>query len=81
MYSLCAGIYGEIKMNEEKFDETYPKDKFDRKRTNFRSRGNHGQTEIESFDIIDKTTGNVTKATRTEHTNLNGLDTSVQWDF
>jgi hypothetical protein len=69
---LCPGIYGELKIKE---------DKFDRKRTNFRTRGNHDQAEIEIFDIIDKATGNVTKATRTEHSNLNSLDTSVQWDI
>jgi hypothetical protein len=40
-----------------------------------------GQTEIEVFDIVSKETGKVVRtATRTEHTNLRGLDTTVNWD-
>lgn len=41
-----------------------------------------GQTEIEVFDIVTKGTGEVVlTATRTEHTNLRGLNTTVNWDW
>lgn len=69
-------------MNEDKFDETYPKDKFVRKRTSYKKKASNGQAEIESYHIIDKATGNVVlKTTRTEHTNLSGLDTTIEWDL
>ncbi|WP_407576325.1 hypothetical protein [Raoultella terrigena] len=69
-------------MTEILFEKSYPRDKFKYVRTSYRTKGSMGQTEIEEFDIISLETGEtVLKATRTEHTNLRGLDTSVKWDW
>ncbi|EOT7379774.1 hypothetical protein [Enterobacter cloacae] len=69
-------------MTDEQFERDYPRDQYNYVRTNFRKRGSLGQTEIESFDIVSKATGEtVLQATRTEHTNLKGLDTTVNWDW
>ncbi|MBP3093540.1 hypothetical protein [Klebsiella pneumoniae] len=69
-------------MTETQFEKNYPHDKFKYVRTNFRTKGTMGQTEIEEYDIISIETGEtVLKATRTEHTNLHGLDTTVKWDW
>jgi hypothetical protein len=68
-------------MKEADFEANYPKDKFDYVRKSFRTKGTMGQTEIEVFDILSKETGEVVRtATRTEHTNLRGLDTTVNWE-
>lgn len=73
---------GDTRMTEEQFERDYPKEQYNYVRTNFRTKGSHGQTEIESFDIVSKATGEtVLQATRTEHTNLRGLDTTVNWDW
>ncbi|WP_415365543.1 hypothetical protein [Klebsiella michiganensis] len=51
-------------------------------RTRMRTKGTMGQTEIEHFDIVSKATGEIVlKATRTEHTQLRGLTTTVNWDW
>lgn len=69
-------------MTDEQFEENYPKDKFEYVQTNMRVKGTMGQTEIESFDIIDRATGQVVlQATRTEHTNLRGSNTTVNWNW
>lgn len=69
-------------MTEEQFEENYPQDRFEYVRTNRRVRGHMGQTEIESFDIIERATGQVVlRPTRTEHTNIRGLNTTVNWDW
>ncbi len=69
-------------MTDEQFEESYPRDRFEYVKTKMRVKGTMGQTEIESFDIIDRATGQVVRqATRTEHTNLRGLDTTVNWDW
>ncbi|GAB6015566.1 hypothetical protein ACSJM2_14290 [Serratia marcescens] len=68
-------------MTEEQFEEKYPKEKYEYVRTKRRVRGHLGQTEIDYYDIIERDTGNVAlQATREEHTNVNGLDTTVRWD-
>ena len=68
-------------MTEKEFEDKYPKDSFTYVLTNRRTRGSVGQTEIEDFDIVSKVTGEtVINARRTEHTNLNGLHTTVNWD-
>lgn len=73
---------GDTRMTEEQFERDYPREQYNYVRTNFRTKGSHGQTEIESFDIVSKATGEtVLQATRTEHTNLRGLDTTVNWDW
>ncbi|WP_312924871.1 hypothetical protein [Atlantibacter hermannii] len=67
-------------MTEEQFEKNYPKERYDYILKNRRVKGSMGQTEIEEFEIVKKDTGEiVTIATRTEHTNLRGLDTSVTW--
>lgn len=72
----------EISMTDEQFEINYPHAKYDYVRTNMRTKGTMGQTEIEYFDIISKETGEVVlKATRTEHTQLRGLTTTVKWDW
>ncbi|HDU8661981.1 TPA: hypothetical protein RG707_001768 [Serratia liquefaciens] len=69
-------------MTEEQFEEKYPKDKFEYVRTKRRVRGHLGQTEIDYYDIIERANGNVAlQATREEHTNVRGLDTTVRWDW
>jgi len=69
-------------LTEEQFEANYPKEHFTYARKSFRAKGTMGQTEIEVFDIISKETGEVVRtATRTEHTNLRGLDTTVNWDW
>lgn len=69
-------------MTEEQFEDNYPKDKYEYVKTKMRVMGTMGQTEIESFDIIDRATGRVVLTpTRTEHTNLRGLDTTVNWNW
>lgn len=68
-------------MTEEQFESNYPLDQYNYVRKSFRTKGTMGQTEIEVFDIISKSTGEVVStATRTEHTNLRGLQTTVKWD-
>lgn len=79
---MATNSTGNDEMTEEQFEENYPRDRFDYVRTNMRTKGTMGQTEIESFDIIDRETGQIVlKATRTEHTNLRGLNTTVKWDW
>lgn len=69
-------------MTDEQFEREYPKDQYLYVRKKMRTKGNVGQTEIEEFDIILKETGEVVKqATRTEHTNLRGLETTVNWNW
>ncbi len=69
-------------MTDEQFERDYPKERYRYERTSFKTRGSHGQTEIETFNIICIETGEIVlKPTRTEHTNLNGLDTTVNWDW
>lgn len=69
-------------MTEEQFEDNYPKDKYEYVRTNMRTKGTMGQTEIEFFDIIDRETGQVVlQPTRTEHTNLRELNTTVNWNW
>ena len=69
-------------MNDEQFEINYPKEQYSYVRKSFRTKGHMGQTEIEIFDIISKDSGeNVLTATRTEHTNIRGLNTTVTWDF
>ncbi|EIS2836050.1 MULTISPECIES: hypothetical protein [Enterobacteriaceae] len=69
-------------MTEEQFEREYPKEKYLYVRKCRRVKGSMGQTEIEEYDIILKETGEtVLKATRTEHTNLRGLDTTITWDW
>ncbi|MNC22208.1 hypothetical protein D3C81_1370650 [compost metagenome] len=71
-----------MKMTDEQFEENYPRDRFEYVQTNMRVKGTMGQTEIESFNIIDRDTGQVVlQPTRTEHTNLNGLNTTVNWNW
>lgn len=68
-------------MTEEEFKSNYPKEQYNYVRTSYRTKGSHGQTEIEKFDIVSIDSGEtVLHATRTEHTNLRGLDTTVNWD-
>ncbi|EOK3474319.1 hypothetical protein ACJQUD_000001, partial [Escherichia coli] len=68
-------------MNEALFESNYPKEKYTYVRKSFRTKGTMGQTEIEVFDIVSKETGDVVLvATRTEHTNLRDLDTTIDWD-
>ena len=68
-------------MTDKDFERSYPRESFTYKRTNFRTKGTMGQTEIENFEIISKETGEVVRtATRTENTNLRSLDTTVNWD-
>ncbi|EIV3800921.1 hypothetical protein MAK22_001578 [Klebsiella aerogenes] len=69
-------------MTEEQFEREYPKENYLYVRKSRRVKGSMGQTEIEEFDIILKETGEIVlNATRTEHTNLRGLDTTVTWDW
>ena len=69
-------------MTEELFEASYPRDKFKYVKTQSRTKGTMGQTEIEHYDIVSLETGEkVLSATRTEHTNLRGLNTSVNWDW
>lgn len=69
-------------MTEEQFERDYPRDLYRYVRTSFRTKGTMGQTEIEEFDIVSIKTGEtVLHATRTEHTNLRGLNTTVDWDW
>lgn len=69
-------------MTEEQFEEKYPKEKYEYVRTKRRVRGHVGQTEIDHYNIIERASGNVAlQATRKEHTNVNGLDTTVRWDW
>lgn len=69
-------------MKEEQFEQEYPRTQYKYVRTRFRTKGSHGQTEIEDFDIVSIATGEtVLQATRTEHTNLNGFETTVDWDW
>ncbi|EFB4447777.1 hypothetical protein K2905_000760 [Escherichia coli] len=69
-------------MTDAQFELNYPREKYEYVRTRMRTKGTMGQTEIEYFDIKSKETGDVVlQATRTEHTNLRGLDTTVSWDW
>ncbi|EEW0967699.1 hypothetical protein ACXZDT_004341 [Escherichia coli] len=69
-------------MTDEQFENNYPRDQYSYVRKSFRTKGTMGQTEIEVFDIVTKGTGEVVlTATRTEHTNLRGLNTTVNWDW
>lgn len=81
-YLWLLYLLGMMKMTEEQFEEKYPKDKFEYVRTKRRVRGHLGQTEIDYYDIIERANGNVAlQATREEHTNVRGLDTTVRWDW
>lgn len=69
-------------MSENDFEKNYPREQFNYVRKSSRTRGTMGQTEIDTYDIFSKSTGElVITATRTEHTNLRGLDTTVTWDY
>ncbi|MCE1262332.1 hypothetical protein [Enterobacter kobei] len=69
-------------MTEEQFEREYPKDKYRYEKQRMRTKGTMQQTEIEDFDIIHIESGEVVlKATRTEHTNLKGFKTTVDWDW
>lgn len=69
-------------MTDEQFELKYPKDQYLYVRKEMLTKGTVGQTEIEKFDIILKATGEVIiRATRTEHTNLRGSKTTVNWDW
>lgn len=69
-------------MKESLFEENYPRDKFKYNLTKSRTKGTMGQTEIDEYDIVSLETGEtVLRATRTEHTNLRGLNTTVSWDW
>ncbi|EPU1044195.1 TPA: hypothetical protein ACT195_005336 [Raoultella planticola] len=69
-------------MTDAQFELDYPREKYEYVRTRMRTKGTMGQTEIEYFDIVSKATGEIVlKATRTEHTQLRGLTTTVNWDW
>lgn len=69
-------------MTEEQFEKNYPKDKYKYVRTSFKKKGSQNETEIEHFDIILlETDETVLKASRTEHTNLRDLVTTVNWEW
>ncbi|WP_159281429.1 hypothetical protein [Rahnella variigena] len=68
-------------MTEKEFELKYPKEKHEYAIINTKTKGTMGQTEIEIYNIIDKDSGNIIlKATRTEHTRLRGMKTTVSWD-
>ncbi|MEA5104461.1 hypothetical protein [Pantoea sp. S18] len=68
-------------MTDDEFKEQYPPSQFDYVRTGKRTKGHMGQTEIEYYNIIDKSTGKIVRnAIYTEHTNVRGLDSSEYWD-
>lgn len=76
------GYLGGFAMTEEQFEREYPKDKYRYVKQRMRTKGTMQQTEIEDFDIILIESGEVVlKATRTEHTNLKGFKTTVDWDW
>ncbi|ELO0973783.1 hypothetical protein [Raoultella ornithinolytica] len=69
-------------MTDAQFELDYPREKYEYVRNRMRTKGTMGQTEIEYFDIVSKATGEIVlKATRTEHTQLRGLTTTVNWDW
>ena len=77
---MCTGIYGI--MTESQFETNYPRDQYNYVLKSRREKGSMGQTEIEVFDIVSKQTGEkIITATRTEHTNLRGLETTVRWEW
>lgn len=79
---MVAYLLGMMKMTDEQFEENYPRDRFEYVKTKMRVKGTMGQTEIEFFDIIERATGQVVlQPTRTEHTNLRGLNTTVNWNW
>lgn len=72
----------EKRISEEEFETMYPRSKYDYIRTYHREKGHLGQTEIDSYDIKDKTTGEtVLKATYTDHTNVKGLQSIRYWEI
>ncbi|EOZ1403784.1 MULTISPECIES: hypothetical protein [Enterobacteriaceae] len=72
----------EKRISEEEFETMYPRGKYDYIRTKRLEKGHLGQTEIDSYDIKDKTTGEtVLKATFTDHTNVNGLQSFRYWEI
>lgn len=80
--TVCVRVFRKIAMTESLFESNYPKENYTYVRKSFRTKGTMGQTEIEVFDIVSKETGDIVLvATRTEHTNLRGLDTTVSWDW
>ncbi|MGC1010331.1 hypothetical protein [Pantoea agglomerans] len=69
-------------MTEEQFERNYPKDQYNYVHKSSRTKGPMGETEIDVYDIVSKDTGEaIITATRTEHTKLRGLDTTVNWDY
>ncbi|HBH6932084.1 TPA: hypothetical protein KUN31_001454 [Enterobacter cloacae] len=67
-------------MTEEQFEHNYPKDQYNYVHKSSRTKGPMGETEIDVYDIVSKDTGEtIITATRTEHTNLRGLNTTVNW--
>lgn len=69
-------------MTEEQFERNYLKDKYNYIHKSSRTKGPIGETEIDVYDIVSKDTGEtIITATCTEHTNLRGLDTTVNWEY
>ncbi|EHF4934345.1 hypothetical protein CF635_000867 [Enterobacter hormaechei] len=69
-------------MTEEQFERDYPKDQYTYVHKHGRTKGPMGETEIDTYDIVSNQTGDVVlTATRTEHTKIRGLTTTVNWDW
>ncbi|EOI5723572.1 hypothetical protein ACMUBS_001165 [Cronobacter turicensis] len=69
-------------MTEEQFERDYPKDQYKYVYKHGRKKGPMDETEIDTYDIVSIQTGQVVlTATRTEHTQIRRLQTTVNWSW